>query len=190
MLLILQKEGGVMSYNGDFNNDFGVAAEFGNIIIPILNSHLKNNAEVIHTEHLKEVVAQLLDRCSGIDGILKMDNNVAGVALRVQQHSAKNWGTFTIRYSRHTGSETEYSKRKRQIYASNVFYPHYTCQAYLDNENKLIGGAFCLTKDLFDVIIPYEPFTEKCDVYLQQNFSDGNTFIVCPFSKIERILLF
>ena len=179
-----------MSYNGDFDNDFETATEFGNIIIPVLNSHLKNNAEVIHTEHLKEIVAQLLDQYSGIDGILKMDNNIAGVALRVQQHSAKNWETFTIRYSRCTGSETEYSKRKRQIYTSNVFYPHYTCQAYLDDDNKLLGGAFCLTKDLFDAVIPFEPFTEKCDIYLQHNRSDGNVFIVCPFYKIKRILLF
>lgn len=179
-----------MSYNGDFDNDFVVAADFGNIIIPILNSHLKNNAEIIHTEHLKEVVAQLLDQYSGIDGILKMDNNIAGVALRVQQHSSKNWGTFTIRYSRSTGTETEYSKRKRQIYGSNVFYPHYTCQAYLDNYNKLLGGAFCLTKDLFDVVIPYEPFTDNGEVYLRQNGSDGNVFIVCPFSKVKHILLF
>lgn len=179
-----------MSYNGDFDNDFKTATEFGNIIIPILNSHLKNFAEVIHTEHLKEVVAQLLDQYSGIDGILKMDNNISGVALRVQQHSAKNWGTFTIRYSRHTGSETEYSKRKRQIYTSNVFYPHYTCQAYLNNDNELLGGAFCLTKDLFDIVIPYEPFTEKDDVYLKQNSCDSNIFIVCPFSKLKRILLF
>jgi len=104
-----------MSYNGDFDNDFETATEFGNIIIPVLNSHLKNNAEVIHTEHLKEIVAQLLDQYSGIDGILKMDNNIAGVALRVQQHSNKNWGTFTIRYSRSTGTETEYSKRKRPL---------------------------------------------------------------------------
>ena len=66
-----------MSYNGDFDNDFETATEFGNIIIPVLNSHLKNNAEVIHTEHLKEIVAQLLDQYSGIDGILKMANNIA-----------------------------------------------------------------------------------------------------------------
>lgn len=179
-----------MAYNGEFENDFVVANELGEILIPILNAKLKHG-QVIHTENLKESVAQLLDKHSGVDGVFLSKKDLAGVALRVQNHSSKNWETFTIRYQRATGTETEYSKRKRQIYNSHPsFYPHYTCQAYFDNEKNLLGGAFCLTKDLFDIAIGFEPFEEAKEVYIQNNKSDGNTFIVVPFSIIERKLIF
>lgn len=187
-------------YNGEFFNDFGVAAELGNKVLPALNEQLKRG-KVIHTEHLNEIVANMLDIYSGIDAIFKHETEIAGVALRVQQHSERNWETFTIRYSRNTGTETEYSKRVRQIYCkdNNQFYPHYTCQVYMDKTNCLIGGGFCLTRDLFDIALSYEPFATKLPgldmhrlppVYVNINALDGNTFVVVPFYKFTRILLF
>lgn len=183
------------TYNGKFDNDFKVAAELGNIILPVLNTYFKNGGEVIHTEHLNESIAQLLDRYSGVDAIYKNGYDISGVALRVQQHSDTNWKTYTIRYSRHNGSETEFNKRLRQIYSSNnhIIYPHFTCQAYMDKDNKLLGGGFCLTKELFDVARKYgPPFKKKgeSDVYLQVNKSDKNQFVVVPFKLLTRILLF
>lgn len=180
-------------YNGEFKNDFNVASELGNILLPVLNKYFKKG-NVIHTEHLGESVANLLDKYSGIDGLFISDKDISGVALRVQQHSQRNWETFTIRYRRHTGTLTEYEKRKKQIYNSNdrVFYPHYTCQAYFSGDNILLGGAFCVTKELFDIAIKYEPFNQCDTVYIQTNSSDGNTFIVVPFNLFadERILKF
>jgi hypothetical protein len=180
-------------YTGEFFNDFGVASELGNKILPVLNERLKRG-EVIHTEHLNEIVAKMLDIYSGIDAIFKHETEIAGVALRVQQHSERNWETFTIRYSRNTGAETEYKKSKN----NNQFYPHYTCQVYMGKDNCLIGGGFCLTKDLFDIAASYEPFVTKLPgltlrlppVYVNVNASDGNTFVVVPFYKFTHILLF
>lgn len=177
-----------VSYNGEFKNDFKVASFFGDAVMDILNERL-DNKEFVHTENLRETVAELLDHYSGIDGLMKSDGDLSGVALRIQKHSSKNWGTFTIRYSRHTGTKTEYSKRKREIYniANDVFYPHYTCQVYFDNNDRFLGGAFCLTKDLFDIAIKFEPFNKTGNpVYLQTNRGDNNTFIVVPFELFDE----
>lgn len=182
-------------YNGEYYNDKKTSDEHGKIVLSVLNNYFKKG-EIIHTENLNESIAQLIDRCSGIDALYKCEYNISGVALRVQQHSERNWQTFTIRYERSTGTETEYAKRKRQIYndKGHIFYPHFTCQAYLSDENKLLGGAFCLTRDLFDIAIKHEPFKLRGQsvVYKDKNKSDGNWFIVIPWVlfKKERILLF
>jgi len=188
----LQKKGGVrLKYTGDFKNDFATAGNLGTSLVDFLNSKVKNNTEIIHTEILKEKIAEMLDRYSGVDAVMFSNNDLSGVALRIQKHSDKNWGTFTIRYSRHTGTETEYSKRIRQIYDSHPsFYPHYTCQAYWGADNKMIGGAFCKTKDLFDTIRKFEPFNNGGKVYIKTNWSDNNTFLVVPFDCINPIYKF
>jgi hypothetical protein len=181
------------SYNGNYINDFSVATTMGEMLIEVLNTKFKPSYNLIHTEGLNDFIARLLDKYSGIDALLKNEKDLAGVALRIQKHSEKNWKTFTIRYSRHTGTETEYEKRKRQIYNSYPsFYPHYTCQAYYSSDNTLLGGAFVPTKDLFDIAKQYEPFNTNSTVYIQKNTSDNNTFIVVPFSEFKenRILIF
>ncbi len=181
-----------MNYNGNLKNDVGVANMLGEKLLGILNPLLKDGCSIIHTEVLNETLSSLLDRYSGIDGVLQSKKDLAGVALRIQKHSDTNWGTFTIRHSRHTGAETEYSKRKRQIYNGYPsFYPHYTCQAYFGNKNNLLGGAFCKTKDLFDTIISHEPLTKNRHngVYVKTNSGDGNTFVVIPFHLINPIVI-
>jgi len=178
-------------YNGNFKNDFDYATELGKKLLPILNSKLKRGY-IVETENLNDIVSKWLDIYSGIDGLLMDEKDVSGIALRIQEHSSKNWETFTIRYERSTGSETEYIKRKRQIYNKQCFYPHYTCQAYFSNEGELLGGAFCLTKDLYDVLLKNEPFTynKTNNIYLERNNSDNNIFIVVPFKQLNRKLIF
>ncbi len=181
-----------MNYSGQYDNDFAVANVFAEKLIEIVNPLLKEGCNIIHTEIMNETISNLLDKYSGIDGVLLSKKDLAGVALRIQKHSDINWGTFTIRHSRHTGVETEYSKRKRQMYNGHPsFYPHYTCQAYFGKENNLLGGAFCKTKDLFDVIVEKEPLStsKEKDVYIQYNKDDGNTFIVVPFELVKPIVI-
>jgi hypothetical protein len=180
-----------MGYNGCFDNDFKEANELGLLLIAAIEGKLKQGARLIQTESLNESVARMMDMYSGVDGMMLYDDSLSGVAFRIQNHSDKNWGTFTIRYSRSSGSETEYNKRIKQIYGNHPsFYPHYTCQAYFNTQKELIGGAFCLTKSLFDVARKYEPFKDRSDVYLQENMSDGNSFIVVPFNMVKPIVLF
>ena len=175
-------------YNGNFQNDFNEAVKRGSKITDILTGLFKKG-KVIHIENLHESIADLLDKYSGIDAIYFNELDLAGVALRIQQNSNKNWETFTIRYKRITGTETEYSKRIRQIFAFHPsFYPHYTCQAYLSDDNKLIGGGVCYTSDLFKLAKESEPFNNNpaLDIYLNTNSKDGNEFLVVKFCAFKN----
>ena len=184
-----------MNYNGRYANDSKAAYRLGASVVQMINPILKNDYIILQTENMDNQLAKLLDTLSGIDAIMFNKNGISGVGLRVQQIKDKfgryvAYHTFTIRYSRSTGAETEYAKRKRQIYnAEPSFYPHYTLQAYLDGENKLISAAFCKTKSIFDAAIKYEPFDKKASVYLQTAKVDGNKFLVIPYSEIQPIIV-
>lgn len=169
--------------NNNFENDFGYASELTQKLLPILNKNIKGS--VVQTEHLKDKVATILDQYSGIDGLYKKDG-ISGLALRCQDCQTKNWRTFTIRYSRHTGSKTEYEKRLESIISGNEFYPHYTCQAYFDDKKNLLGAGFVFTVDLFEIAQKYDPFKEYGSIYLQTNGNDDNTFIVVPFDMFSK----
>jgi hypothetical protein len=185
-----------MKYNGKYDNDNLVANHLGNLFINRVNPILKDNYKMIQTENMSNDLAQLLDKLSGIDAVMFNNNGVSGVGLRMQQYKDKHgnyiaFHTFTIRYSRSTGTETEYTKRKRQIYGLEpTFYPHYTMQAYFDGNKDLISGAFCKTKSIFDAAIKFEPFEKRGAVYLQTNKFDGNQFIVVPYTEINPIVVF
>ena len=179
-----------MNYDGKFDNDFSVACQLGQKLLSTLNKKLKAGHKMIHTEILKESIAMMLDKHSGIDAImLSGAGDISGVALRIQTCSEKNWQTFTIRNTRANGTKTEYEKRLKQIYdAHPSFYPHFTCQAYFDKTSRLIGGGLCYTKTIFDAI--KNNLDNSKGVYMQTNKSDGNTFIVVPFSMIDPIMIF
>lgn len=171
--------------DNNFKDDFGYANKLTKQLLPELNNHL-SNGKCVQTEHLKGKVAKLLDSKAKIDGLYLADNtDIGGIALRTQNHSDKNWGTFTIRHTRSTGYKS-YNKMKRMIFESESFYPHYTCQSYFGKDEKLLGGAFCFTKDLFLIASDYEPFKNRKEVYMQKNYNDGNTFIVVPFDIFKR----
>jgi len=179
-----------MNYDGNFDNDFSVACQLGQKLLYTLNQRLNAGHKIIHTEILRESIAMMLDKHSGIDAImLNGSGDISGVALRIQTCSEKNWRTFTIRNTRSSGAKTEYEKRGKQIYdAHPSFYPHFTCQSYFDKESRLIGGGLCYTKTIFDVI--KANIESKKGVYVQTNKSDGNTFIVVPFSMVDPIMEF
>jgi len=82
------------------------------------------------------------------------------------------WNSFTIRYARHTGTETEYEKRQKQI-KNGYFYPAFTLQAYFDNrtDNNLLSIAVIKTMDLYRFIDDYPR-------YIKQNKSDNEFKIV------------
>ena len=180
-----------MSYNGDYRNDIEVACELGSHVIKALNPLLKNQNKLLQTENMDNELAKILDRLSGIDAVMINKNGISGVGLRIQQYKNKSFHTFTIRYKRSNGSETEYAKRKRQIYeAEPTLYPHYTLQAYLDDNRNIISGAFCKTKSIFDACLMHEPFETRNKVYIQKNTSDGNEFLVVPYSEVTPIVVF
>ena len=128
-------------------------------------------------------IATDLDVLCGIDvwqtiGI----EGARGIASRVQnntndKYKGKNWGTFTIRYKRVSGSKTEYEKRKEAIDTGRYIYPYLTCQAYFDH-GVFIGGGIAKTIDVYNAVD-----------FNNTNKSD-NTFLVVPFDTVASIWSF
>lgn len=103
----------------------------------------------IHTiESQQNDVLILMDRLSGIDYIRENKQGLQGIAARCQW--GKAWNTFTIRFERHTGSDTEFTKRNNQI-KEGYFYPAFTLQAYFNNraDNVCISASIIRTTDLY-----------------------------------------
>lgn len=95
-----------------------------------------------------------LDQLAGIDAWQICDGTgMRGIASRVQRDkSNKAWDTFTIRYSRPTGAETEWTKRLRAV--ANIregwLFPHLTVQAYISADwSRVLSAAVVRTCDLW-----------------------------------------
>ncbi|GAG62034.1 unnamed protein product [marine sediment metagenome] len=103
-------------------------------------------------EESNYIILRLLDDVSGIDIIWKKDNQIKGIASRVQWEE-KPHDNFTIRCKRKSGAETEYKKRLETIGES--FGPHLTMQMYCNNreENIFESMAIIKTEDLYLLII-------------------------------------
>jgi len=138
----------------------------------------------------------LLDIKYGYDLIQNINSKKYGIASRIQP-TQKSWDTFTIRYKRANGSETEYIKRIHEIAVDGV-YPKWTSQAYVDlGSNKLISIAAIETKALYEKVAAFKHNNSlstnyKNSVYINKNTVDNNSFIVvkwsflCDFIKIYR----
>lgn len=119
--------------------------------VEILQKKLFSNSILKSIEKSNNEVLMWLDKYSGIDYVVKTnDNNIVGVAARIQYNI--NYRTFTIRTARHTGAKTEYEKRVEAI-NKGYFYPAYTLQAYFNRaDSTLIGAAIIETKKLYQFI--------------------------------------
>lgn len=130
------------------------AERFNRLIKDDLLEHFKSEYIAVE-EHPDRELNRVIDMYGGIDLILKSKTGLRGVASRVQpsnpRYPNKNWRTFTVRYSRDSGAETEFKKRSNAI-KNGCLYPCYTLQAYLDENEELLGYAICRTKDLFNLI--------------------------------------
>lgn len=109
------------------------------------------SGNIISIEKYNDEILLLFDKYSGIDLLRQNENGLQGIASRVQFGNA--WDTFTIRFSRKTGTKTEYEKRIYQI-KNEYFYPTFTLQAYFDNRNdlNLLSIAVIKTTDLYSII--------------------------------------
>ena len=134
----------------------------------------------IHSiESLDNEILIKLDQMSGIDYIRENNIGLQGIAARVQW--GNSWDTFTIRSTRHTGAETELSKRRRAI-REGYFYPAFTLQAYFTNrkENRLLSLGIIKTLDLYDYIIanPEKIIIRKSD----------NEFVVVNWADLGPLI--
>lgn len=164
-----------------YNNWRKDAIDSARAIESIKNTYLPKVIKgKIHTiESKANEVLILMDVRSGIDYIREDDSGLQGIAARCQWNIAYN--TFTIREKRHTGTATEFEKRKEAI-KNGYFYPAFTLQAYFDDRktNNLLSLGLIRTLDLYNFI---ENNPEKVHV----NKSD-NDFIYIHWKDLKGMV--
>lgn len=136
-----------------------------------------------------------LDMLAGIDGYHVLPDGMRGVSCRVQE-SSKSWDTFTIRYRRASGAETEYAKTRRHIEEADRGWAvsALTIQAYTQ-QGSLLAACVVRTKDLFNAVnawhdasLPTLPnrSTKPATPFVRSAY-DGNLFIVVPWDWLEQV---
>ncbi len=93
-----------------------------------------------------------LDLLAGIDAwqVMNQPGAIRGLASRVQW-TEENHRSFTTRYARPSGAETEYQKRLMALNArqDGYVFPHLTVQAFLTGQGgRLRSAAVVKTEDL------------------------------------------
>ena len=120
------------------------------------------------------------DQLAGIDiWNIKTNKGMVGIANRIQW-VMKPYNTFTIRRTRDTGTETEYSKILRALSEEDLV-PKYIIHAYISERRigRLLSFAIAKTKDIFQMIID-----RNCKI--QQNFiGDENTFYIISWTNMQ-----
>lgn len=163
-----------------FTKDFADAnADFSRFKAELL-SHIKGDLRDVEMDN--SPIAKMFDAYCGVDSFQIIDNQVRGVAIRVQWKV--NYKTFTIRYKRANSTKTEYEKRAEAILGDRGFiYPYLTIQAYLDKRGDAQSVLSCCivkTYDLYHYIFKNFPRlkTRKCP--------EGNEFLFISFSELKK----
>lgn len=142
--------------------------------------------EAVTTEQMRTD----LDILAGIDAwhIVRREGGIRGIASRVQA-DGNRWDTFTIRYKRATGSETEFDKRMRAIRQSHRgwMYPHLTVQAYLSADREtLLSWGVVNTRELY-LYVDRELLNDRNPgIQIRSNGQDGNQFIAVLWSRLRN----
>lgn len=137
------------SWNIDLNDSIKAIDKIKYDIIPQLISGELFSLEQ-NTNDNK--IFKYLDTISGIDYLIKDKNGLRSIASRVQfMYGKKLYNSFTTRFQRYTGSETEYEKRLNAI-KNTYMYPDFTLQAYFDTKENLnlLSIAIIKTKTLYE----------------------------------------
>jgi len=97
-------------------------------------------------------LSTILDMYAGVDGWHIKENNLRGIASRIQ--IGTDWKTFTIRMMRDSGACTEYEKRKFAINSDKGWlYPQITIQAYSQTkEGPILSCGISRTVDIIQFI--------------------------------------
>lgn len=106
------------------------------------------------TEAQQSPVTTDFDIVSGIDyWVTDGKRGMTSIASRVQYDPHHKHTTFTIRYERPSGNDTEYQKRVRQRNSDEYVLPTYTVQAYVDTTLGCVYNAAAVkTEELYELI--------------------------------------
>lgn len=153
------------------------AADFSRAVWPIVRNWMGGGKLEPVEAVCAADFASSLDVLAGIDAwqTVQPGGGVRGIASRIQ-YLQTPYATFTVRYRRKSGAETEFEKRLRAIEdpAACWLFPKFTVQAYLDQR----GGSplyVCQadTRNLFTYIK-----TNRDEVEERTNPQDGTEFLV------------
>src|ERR1017187_3710043 len=117
------------------------AKDFVTIVWPVAKP-IMGGGELIPCEHfMSDELKTTLDQSAGVDGWQIIDKGgMSAIASRVQ-YTNQDFQTFTIRFERPNGGETELSKRLRAIKSGGrLLYPYWTVQAFLWARRKKMGS--------------------------------------------------
>jgi len=144
-----------------------------------LLKHIKGD-KIIDVETDGGTIASLFDKYSGIDAIQVVNGQLRTIAMRVQW--GVNYQSFTIRYKRKSGVDTEYKKRIDAIFGQKGYlFPYLTVQCYLDKRHGATGVLSCAivkTEDLYKFI------KENFDNLQKRKCPEGNEFLVVYFQQL------
>jgi hypothetical protein len=122
---------------------------------------------------------QWLDVSAGIDGFVKTEQGVFGVASRIrfQKENKPIYRDFTIRLSNHD-VKSEFDKRLESINNGSIF-PFFTlCAWYRDKE--FICGARINTRELYEII------TNPCYKHLvKKNLFSDRPFVAVSWDDLK-----
>lgn len=136
------------------------ARSFQSVVAPIVSDWI--GGELVSNEGVMDSeTADRLDRESGID-VWKFEQGEGTVAVASRIQFGENaiddredapWNTFTVRYERSSGVDTEYQKRKRDLRRPENLLPYYTVQAYLtEPEGEIFSIGMIDTESLIRFI--------------------------------------
>lgn len=131
------------------------ANNFRDIVWPKISHWFGDSAELYRTEDHPDTLRTEFDHVAGVDfWVVQSGAGMLSIASRVQTYDKT---TFTVRYSRSSGNDTEYQKRMRQL-ENHYELPTYTVQAYVDETlGVLRNAAACPTDQLYQYISDGEP---------------------------------
>jgi hypothetical protein len=148
---------------------------FREYVIPLLTTYLQRGYVVLaeDVDERRDFAAQL-DQLAGIDAWhIIPDHAMRGIASRVQEMDS--YDTFTIRWQRNNGKETERHKRLRAIHERHEGWllPHLTCHAYVTPRVIRVG------------VIPTERLFLEVEAYVAVHGEDNLTSSRRPIRKLS-----
>lgn len=152
---------------------------FEDIVIPFLEKH-GCKGEWVSSEGMSHLdddsrLKQMFDLYCGIDWFyVNKHNQVFGYAVRIQP--GKDWGSFTLRKSRRSGTVTEFDKLTKAR-DKGCIMPKYHLQCYLNDDDNVLAVYIVKTLDLLDYIEDGYA-DERCT-------SDGTGFYICKVNGLK-----
>jgi hypothetical protein len=164
------------------------AYDFGRVVWPVIKHEIAGT-ELVPIEGHDSRLRKLFDQLAGVDFVCRTyrgnREHLNSLASRIQwlERNQPDYGTFTLRMTRRTGTETEIPKRLRAL-AENEMLPDYTVHAYINLPRRvgaLIVAYIVKTAQLFAFIRDNLDWIKK-----KKNPSDGNEFLAVSVWRLRE----